>query len=194
MHAATHKSRSIELLPYQDFPICRLLRNVPSGHETIPFHVSSKVHQCIGKKFPSIGPSLNMGNMLMFPIPLQFTLEGYSVEINRHIHKVRWRLLHPKLTKDTFGMMLLYYPKIYQRHNGPPYMLANSAIWRQRVQDILIQFLDNLSKWSKKQINYVLICVNPQSEQICRRPLKNHFTKNPKTLLTYFPLLLDLTW
>ena len=53
----------------------------------------------------------------------------------------------------------------------------------------------NLHKWStKKQVKYILICVNPQREQICIRPLKNHFTKNPKIFLTYFPLLLDLTW
>ena len=53
---------------------------------------------------------------------------------------------------------------------------------------------------NKKKVKYLLICVNPQCEHTCIRPLKNHFTKNPKTFLTYFPLLfyfpllLDLTW
>jgi len=50
------------------------------------------------------------------------------MEINQRIHKIRWHLLHPKLTKDMFGMMILYYPKIDQWHNSPSYMSAGSAI------------------------------------------------------------------
>ena len=134
-HILSIHKRSIELLPYQDFPIRRLSHNVPSGQPLVRLHVSSKVRhvpiqcQCIGKTFPSMGPSVNVDSMFLHPILLQFTLEGGFAKINRCIHMIRWRLLYPKLTKDTFGMMILYYSKIDQQHNGPPYMLAGSAIW-----------------------------------------------------------------
>ena len=67
MHAARHiycqsVKEASNLLPYQDFPIHWLLYNVPSGHASIPLHVSSKVRcviiqcRCVSKKFPLYGP------------------------------------------------------------------------------------------------------------------------------------------
>ena len=112
-HILSIQKRSIELLPYQDVLIHRLSCNVLLGRPSVQLHVSNKVRrvpiQCryVGKMFPSLGPSINVDSM--------------------------WRLLHPKLTKDTFRMMILYYPKIDQWHNDPPYMSAGSAIWGQRV-------------------------------------------------------------
>ena len=75
-HILSIHKRSIELLPYKDFPICRLSRNVSFGHPWVQLHVISKVRhvliqcRCIGKKFPSMGPLVNVDSMFLLPIPL----------------------------------------------------------------------------------------------------------------------------
>ena len=82
---------------------------------------------------PLYGPIGQCRQHALAPNPYLVYLGGDSVEINRRIHNIRWRLLHPELTKDTFGMMILYHPEIDQRHSGPPYMSAGSAIWGQQL-------------------------------------------------------------
>ena len=73
-HILSIHKRSIELLPYKDFPICRLSRNVSSGRPLVLLHVSSKVRrvpiqcQCVGNMFLSMGPSVNVDSMLLHPI------------------------------------------------------------------------------------------------------------------------------
>ena len=149
-HATTHISlihkRTIELLPYQDFPVCRLLRNESSSDFKISLHVSIKVHHVttqdwfIANTLPSVGPLLNIESMFYYPILVIFTLVWYHMKLSWSIHKTWWQLLYPKLTKDMFRLILLYYTKINQRHNGPSYMLVGNAICGQRVQHILVRF------------------------------------------------------
>ena len=145
-HISSIHKRTIELLPYQDFPVCRLLCNELSSDFKISLHVSIKVHhvtiqdQCIANTLPSVGPLLNIESMFYNPILVVFTLEWYHMKLSWSIHKTWWQLLYPKLMEDMFRLMLLYYTKINQRHNGPLYMLVSNAICGQRVQHILVQF------------------------------------------------------
>ena len=144
-HISLIHKRTIELLPYQDFLVCRLSRNESSSDFKISLHVSIKVHhvtiqdRCIANTFSSVGPLLNIESMFYDLILVVFTLEWYHMKLSWSIQKTRWQLLYPKLTEDTFRMMLLYYTEINQRHNGPSYMLADSAICGQRVQHILVR-------------------------------------------------------
>ena len=74
-------TRTIELLPYQDFPKCRLSRNEWSSDFKILFHVSIKEHhvtiqdQCIANTLPLVDPLQNIDSMLYGPILVIFTLE-----------------------------------------------------------------------------------------------------------------------
>ena len=154
-HIIIH-TRTIELLPYQDFPICRLSRNEWSSDFKILLHVSIKERhvtiqdRCIANTLPLVDPLLNIDSMLYGPILVIFTLEWYLVKCSWSIRKTWWLLLHPKLTEDTFRMMLLDYPKINQKHHGPPYMLAGNAICGERVQHWFVRLPSNLNKWPRK--------------------------------------------
>ena len=79
------------------------------------------------------GPNGQCRQHALAPNPYLVYLGGDFVEMNGRIHNIWWHLLHPELTKDTFGMMILYYPKIVQWHIGPPYLSAGSAIWGQQL-------------------------------------------------------------
>ena len=107
-----------ELLPHHEFPVRRFWCYVPPCATIIPLHVLNEVCIIIIQEkgsanfMPSVGPLLNMDSMFCLPLLLPFTLEGYFVNVSRHIHdKWNW-LLHPKLTEDPLGMMPLHYPKV----------------------------------------------------------------------------------
>ena len=111
-----------ELLLYHDFPIRRLYYYVPPCAVIVPPHVVNKLcHITVQERgnanqLPSIDPLLNMGMMFGRPILIPFTLEGYSVKVDRYIHDKWNRLLHPKLMEYSLRMMPLHYPKVDQRH------------------------------------------------------------------------------
>ena len=80
-HISLIHKRTIELLPYQDFLVCRLSRNESSSDFKISLHVSIKVHhvtiqdRCIANTFSSVGPLLNIESMFYDLILVVFTLE-----------------------------------------------------------------------------------------------------------------------
>ena len=117
-HTSSIHKRTIELLPYQDFPICKLSRNEMSSDFKIPLHISINVRYvaiqdwCIRNTLYSIGPLLNIDSMFYSLILAVFIVEWYIVKCSWSIQKTRWQLLHPNLTGDMFWMMLLHYPKI----------------------------------------------------------------------------------
>ena len=142
-----------ELLPHHEFPVRRLQCYVLPCIAIVPHHVLNEV--CIitvQERGPanfilSVSPLLNKGRMFYLAVLLPFTLEGYLVKVSRRIHdKWNW-LLHPKLTEDSFRMMPLHYPKVYQWHLGPPNMLPGSAIRWQGAQRMRVRLPYNLHKW-----------------------------------------------
>ena len=94
-------------------------------------------------------PFSNLCGMFFNPVFILLALECYLVKFSWSIDIDRYALLHPKLLENTFKVMAFNHPKMYERYDRAPYVLACCTICEQGTQIIYVWLPNNL-QWSNR--------------------------------------------
>ena len=142
------------LWTHQSVPVRSLFCNMANSAGMKPHHILIIVAhlpikgRCIGN-YGVRSPFSNMKGMYLGTILMLLALEGYLAQFSWSINIDWYALLHPKLSENTFRMMVFNHPKMYERHDRPSYVLACRTICRQWTQIICVRLPDNL-QWSNR--------------------------------------------